>query len=105
MWAWQVEEAQELIRDWGPLSELNSYWRPGAYEESAGLGPKERAWGWSDLDENSIIFEIGGYIGTFTQQMIERYQPYIYFFEPSKRVFELSREKFKEYPKIEMYSI
>lgn len=41
-----------------------------------------------ELDENSIFFELGGFDGTYTKQILEKYSPITYVFEPSKKYFD-----------------
>jgi FkbM family methyltransferase len=72
-------------------------------KEWASWPPEERAWNWSDLDENSIIFEIGGHEGRFTSEMVQRYNPYIWYFEPSPRAFGVAKGKFDSNPKVKMH--
>ena len=100
----QYEEAKKLIQEWEidppPSMHLIRTW----IGVKNGFTPEQLAWdGWG-LDETSIVFEIGGHNGRFTSEIILRYQPIIYFFEPSLRAFEFARKKFKDYPKIKMFN-
>ena len=35
-----------------------------------------------DLNEDSIIMDLGGYTGVWAQQLIDKYNPYVYILEP-----------------------
>lgn len=103
--AWCTGDIQALIQSWGPLPQPNSYWQPGVRDgDWKSKVQEEVLWDWPDIDENSIIFEVGGYGGAFTEQMIQRYQPHIYFFEPSPRALEFAKQRLGNYPKIAMYN-
>lgn len=55
------------------------------------------------LDENSIIFDIGGYEGTWSQKMFDKYQSNIYIFEPVKAFYDIIKEKFKNNEKVKIF--
>lgn len=98
--AWRYDDAPLLVRDWeikGFPHDINPI------QTNDGYTPEELAWDNWGLDEASIVFEVGGHNGTFTEEMIKRYRPIIYFFEPSPRAFAFSCEKFKDYPRITMF--
>ena len=54
------------------------------------------------IDENSIVFEIGGYEGRWSLQMAEKYNPRLYIFEPQDWARERCREKLKDYEVISL---
>lgn len=101
--AWRYKEVEQLIQGWelapSPPA-ISSTWMG----LKNGCTPHELAWDHWPLDEDSIVFEIGGHNGRFAQEMIQRYQPIIYFFEPSPRAFEFAKQRFLDYPKIKMYN-
>tara|TARA_B110000003_G_scaffold273800_1_gene312280 strand:- start:3529 stop:4206 length:678 start_codon:yes stop_codon:yes gene_type:complete len=41
-----------------------------------------------ELDENSIFFELGGFDGTYSKQVLDKYSPITYVFEPSKEYYD-----------------
>jgi len=47
-----------------------------------------------DLDENSTVFDIGGYKGEFARDIFCKYNCNIYIFEPLKDFFEISKKRF-----------
>jgi FkbM family methyltransferase len=47
------------------------------------------------LNENSIIFDIGGYKGEFSEKIDNKYHCQIYIFEPVKEFYDEIVEKFK----------
>lgn len=46
------------------------------------------------LDNNSIVFDIGGYVGWFTEQINNKYGSKIYCFEPLINFYEQIEKKF-----------
>jgi len=55
------------------------------------------------LNENSVFFELGGYNGTYSKEILEKFNPKMYIFEPSKRYYEVLKEKFN-YPNVNIYN-
>ncbi|SNY90491.1 methyltransferase, FkbM family [Cohaesibacter sp. ES.047] len=53
-----------------------------------------------DLDHNSIVFDVGGYIGDFAQSIHAKYGCTVYLFEPSKHNFERCVQRFAGNDKI-----
>jgi FkbM family methyltransferase len=53
-----------------------------------------------NLKEDSIIFDLGGYVGEWSNTMFERYNSSIYIFEPVKKFYNGIRERFESNPKI-----
>ena len=56
------------------------------------------------LSEHSIVFDVGGYKGEWSQQIAERYNPYIHIFEPVPQFFHLITSKFSQNLKISTYN-
>lgn len=52
------------------------------------------------LDENSIVFDLGGYIGEYAEKIYSRYNSHIYIFEPYPSFFEVIENKFRYNKKI-----
>lgn len=46
------------------------------------------------LDKNSIFFELGGYNGTYSKEILDKFNPEMYIFEPSKKYYDLLIKKF-----------
>jgi FkbM family methyltransferase len=55
------------------------------------------------LTEDSVVFDVGGYKGEWSQQIATRYNPYIYIFEPVPHFYSLIVEKFEHNPKIKVF--
>ena len=53
-----------------------------------------------ELNEQSIVFDIGGYIGDFSNSIYEKYKCNIYIFEPSTSFYKICLERFKNNNKI-----
>lgn len=47
------------------------------------------------LSQDSVIFDLGAYLGQWSQKIWDRYQCYIYAFEPVKQFYEQARESLK----------
>jgi FkbM family methyltransferase len=56
------------------------------------------------LNENSIVLDLGGYEGTWTQKIFDKYQCNIHVFEPIPNLYEKLVDKFKNYDKIKVYN-
>ena len=52
------------------------------------------------LTKDSIVFDVGGYEGSFVEKINEKYGCYIYVFEPIPSYFLAIQAKFKAYPNI-----
>lgn len=66
------------------------------------------------LSLSSVVFDVGGYKGDWTAELIERgrmvckhcgaqQNPYIYIFEPIKEFANICKERFKDYPKVKVF--
>ncbi|MDC3244808.1 FkbM family methyltransferase [Gammaproteobacteria bacterium] len=55
------------------------------------------------LNENSIVFDIGGYEGEFAQKIFDRFGCTIYVFEPVKEYYHSIVKRFKNNPKIKIF--
>lgn len=56
------------------------------------------------LTEDSIVLDVGGYIGQWSQDIIELYNPYIYIFEPVNEYFSKIKSKFESNTKVFIYN-
>jgi FkbM family methyltransferase len=48
-----------------------------------------------NINEESIFFELGGFDGTYSSQILEKYSPISYIFEPSKKYYNLLKNNLK----------
>ena len=53
-----------------------------------------------ELTSNSIVFDLGGYLGDFTAAIIERYNCKAYIFEPNPEYFSKCIERFSSYENV-----
>ena len=53
-----------------------------------------------DLNEHSLVFDVGGYEGSWSEEILKRYNPSIFVFEPVKSYFENIQSKFRHDKKI-----
>jgi len=56
------------------------------------------------LTKDSVVFEVGGYKGKWSQRIVELYDPWIYIFEPVREYYEENVKRFKSNPKIFTYN-
>jgi FkbM family methyltransferase len=52
------------------------------------------------LNENSVVFDVGGYIGVFSDKIIKKYNPYVYIFEPVEEYVDILKSKYKDNNKV-----
>ncbi len=55
-----------------------------------------------NLTEKSLVFDVGGYEGEWSQQIYSRYNPSICIFEPVKKFTQICEIKFKDKPKVKV---
>jgi FkbM family methyltransferase len=55
------------------------------------------------LDEKSVVFDIGAYEGNFTKKISEKYDCFVYAFEPLPEMYEYLTKKFKDNSKIKIF--
>ena len=53
-----------------------------------------------ELNSDSIVFDVGGYSGDFSEAIIERYNCKIYIFEPHPEYFSNCIERFSSYENV-----
>lgn len=56
-----------------------------------------------DLNENSVVFDLGGYQGEWTSEIFARFQPYIYIFEPAAEYVQALKNKYRHNQKIKVF--
>lgn len=57
-----------------------------------------------DLDHDSVVFDVGGYMGNWSEKIFNKYQPTIYIFEPVKKYYELIKSKFSTNDKVKVFN-
>lgn len=55
------------------------------------------------LDTDSIVFDLGGYKGEWSQKIFDKYQPNIYVFEPVEKFYNEIQERFSGNNKIKPF--
>lgn len=75
--------------------------------QALGDGPKNewdiKSVDW-DLNEESIVVEVGGYCGRWAKAICELYNPEIHVFEPQKWAFDICKESLAKYEKAEVHN-
>lgn len=56
-----------------------------------------------NLTSESLVFDVGGYTGVFTDLLIKRYNPYLYVFEPVKEYYEILEKKYANNEKVKIF--
>lgn len=56
-----------------------------------------------DLDENSVVFDVGGYKGQWASDIFSMYRCHIYIFEPIEEFVKRIKERFKHNKKIKTF--
>ena len=57
-----------------------------------------------DLNEKSIVFDVGGYKGDFTYQINKKYNCNIYVFEPISEFYNIIKVRFEKQKNIKVYN-
>jgi FkbM family methyltransferase len=57
-----------------------------------------------ELDENSIVLDIGGYKGEFARDIFCKYQSHIFLFEPIPDFFNIASNRFLKNSKVQTYN-
>ena len=57
------------------------------------------------LNKNSIVFDVGGYKGDFTDYIVNKYNCGVHIFEPLRSHFKIILERFKNNPLVWPYSV
>jgi FkbM family methyltransferase len=56
------------------------------------------------LTTDSVVYEIGGYIGEWASAIISKYNPYMYVFEPVPQFYRELESRFKGNPKVKVFN-
>jgi FkbM family methyltransferase len=57
-----------------------------------------------NFNENSIVIDLGCYIGSFTENIYNKFNCYVYSFEPIKRYYDICLDKFQHINNIKVYN-
>lgn len=57
-----------------------------------------------DINEESIVFDLGGYHGDFTEKIYSKYGSTIYVFEPVQEYYEIIKNKFLDNEKVKVFN-
>lgn len=57
------------------------------------------------LDSNSLVFDVGGYKGEWSEEIIKKYDCHIFIFEPVPEYYEIIRQKFENNHKIHAFNL
>ena len=57
------------------------------------------------INNKSHVVEIGGFKGVWVSQIVEKYNPYVYIFEPVEEYYSFLCNKFKDNHKIKIYKL
>lgn len=55
------------------------------------------------LTHDSLVLDVGGYRGDWTNRIVERHDPFVLIFEPVPTYAEEIRERFRDNPKVEVF--
>jgi len=56
------------------------------------------------LNENSIVVDLGAFHGVWASQIIEKYNPNVFLFEPVKEFYDYLVDKFQNNPKVKIFN-
>lgn len=56
------------------------------------------------LNENSVVFDLGGYHGDFANNIFNKFNCNVYIFEPFPEFYNLIKERFKDNQKIKVFN-
>ena len=56
------------------------------------------------LNQNSVVFDLGGYKGDFSEKIFERFQCNLFIFEPIKHYYQIIKSKFENNTKAKVYN-
>jgi FkbM family methyltransferase len=57
------------------------------------------------LTEDSIVMDFGGYTGVWAQQIINKYNPYVYILEPVPSFYNIMVDKFRNNNKVNLLNV
>lgn len=57
------------------------------------------------LDTNSIVFDVGGYMGEWSYQIAKWYDPHIFVFEPVPAFYQAACKRFQSNSKVKLWNL
>lgn len=57
------------------------------------------------LNNNSVVFDVGGYEGSWAENINKKFKPNLYIFEPVKKYFDLIQTKFTNEDNVKVYNL
>ncbi len=63
-------------------------------------GDETRRLDYPELNESSVVFDLGGYLGDFASAINEKYNCKVYLFEPHPKFYKICRDRFSENKKV-----
>lgn len=58
-----------------------------------------------NLNEDSVVLDLGGYVGVWAQQVVDKYNSNVYVIEPLTQFYDQMVEKFKSNPKVHLLNV
>jgi FkbM family methyltransferase len=79
------------------------YYRPTMYSFIAAVAEKPDLLVDADLGPDSVVLDVGAYVGDWSEQISERYGSHIHAFEPAPASIERFRERLGDAPNVELH--
>lgn len=57
------------------------------------------------LNEDSVVLDLGGYVGVWAQQVVDKYNSNVYVIEPLTQFYDIMVKKFESDPKIHLLNV
>ncbi|MES2803323.1 MAG: FkbM family methyltransferase [Bdellovibrionota bacterium] len=58
-----------------------------------------------DLDKNSVVFDLGGYLGEFSEKIGRMYGSQVYMFEPIAKFYTLAKNNLQILPQVKTFQL
>lgn len=55
------------------------------------------------LNNKSIVLDVGGYVGNFSDRIISLYEPYLIIFEPVNKFYKILKRRYSKNTKVRIY--
>jgi FkbM family methyltransferase len=87
----------------GPMKAMmeSQYYRPALFEFISANYNNKNILHEADIDSDSVVVDVGAFTGKWAQQIVERYDPVIYAFEPNPKPFARLQERAVNNPKLQ----
>jgi FkbM family methyltransferase len=87
----------------GPMKAMMElhYYRPALFEFIGATFVNKHLLHDVDIDSDSVVLDVGAFIGSWAQHMVDRYDPVIYAFEPNPNSFLRLQERARNNPKLQ----